>query len=112
MKKEVLKEMGERLSFVRKQHKMTQAELASHLNVSPKHISHIERGEVGISPQLLYQLCNLLECDINYIINGKKADPVLSLLSKGAVDILYTGTEDDISLLNEYLDLFLKTRKK
>ena len=69
-------------------------------------------GEMPTSPQVLYQLCNLLECDINYIINGKKADPVLSLLSKGVVDILYTGTEDDISLLNEYLDLFLKTRKK
>ena len=112
MKKEILKEMGHRLALIRKQHKMTQAELASKLDVSPKHISHIERGEVGISPQSLYQLCNLLECDINYIISGKESDPILSLLSKGAVDILYTGTDEDISLLNEYLDLFLKTRKK
>lgn len=112
MENTLLSSIGKRLAEIRRSHNMTQEVLADHLGVSPKHISHIECGTSSLSLKNFIEFCNLFNCSLDYIILGKKDNSVLSKLPEEISTLLYIGTEQEIQLLNRYLQVYVELCKK
>lgn len=53
--------LGLNISYYRKKKKMTQLKLAELAEVDRSHISAIELGNVGLSSDLIFKLCEVLE---------------------------------------------------
>lgn len=104
--------IGKRISEIRRSRNMTQEVLAEHLNVSPKHISYTERGISSLSLKNLIELCKLFDCSLDFIVLGEKENCALSKLPDEIVNILYTGNESEIKLLNRYLQMYIELTKK
>lgn len=100
--------IGKRIAEIRRSHNVTQEELADHLGVSPKHISHTECGTSSLSLKNLIEFGNIFDCSLDYIIFGKTGNSVLAKLPDKIVDILNTGTEQDIDRLNRYLQIYVE----
>lgn len=56
---------------VRKQHKLSQMELAKKVNVSTPFISEIEKGKKQPSLKTLKKLAAALNCTIDELVNGE-----------------------------------------
>lgn len=50
---------------------MTQEHIANELEVNPSHISNIECGRANPSLTALVKIANILECSVDYFINGE-----------------------------------------
>ena len=64
MKKEysdLYEKFGLNVVYYRKRQKLTQLELAELVNVDRSHISAIELGKVGVSFDVIFKLCEVLE---------------------------------------------------
>lgn len=72
--KQVLWDMGERISARRKELKITQEELADRMDVSIQMISYLEAGRKAIRPENLIKLCNALEVSADYILTGQASN--------------------------------------
>ena len=59
--KDYYAEFGLNVAYYRKKKRLTQAQLAALLHVDRSHISAIEGGNVGVSFDLLFTLCQVLE---------------------------------------------------
>lgn len=112
MDNELLYDIGKRIAEIRQAHKMTQAELSEKLGVSPKHISHTECGTSMLSLKNLIEFCNLFHCSLDYLVFGKQENSVLSKLPDEVANLICTGTEKDIDLLNRYLQFYVELLKK
>ncbi len=99
-------EMGFRIAELRRSHQMTQEQLAELLNVSTKHISHVERGTAKLSLNALVTVSKIFNCSLDYIIMGNKNDPILSRLPKTILDIILSDNDEDISRLMRYLEIY------
>ena len=106
--------VGLRIANLRHSHKMTQDQLAEQLDVSTKHISHVERGCANLSMTALIELCEIFGCSIDYIVFGRENDPILSQIPQTISDILLSDDEEDIACLKKYLEIFseLYNRKR
>lgn len=103
--------IGKRISEIRRSKKITQEKLAELLDVTPKHISHTERGTSSLSLKNLIEFCNIFDCSLDYIIRGKTTDTGLSKLPDGIIEILYSGNENQIKRLNKVLELYIELSK-
>ena len=65
-----LKESGRRIQNLRKQKGLTQGQLAEKLNISMCTIGRIERGEQGLSIDLLIEISVYLGVQTDYILLG------------------------------------------
>lgn len=110
MESNYLVPIGKRIAKIRKAHGMTQETLADKLSVTPKHISHTERGTSNFSISNLIEFCNLFGCSLDYLILGKENN-VLSKLPNEIVEILYHGNDDEINKLSKYLNVYLELTK-
>lgn len=99
--------IGKRICEIRRAHKITQEELAEQLGVSPKHISHTERGTSSLSLKNLINFCTLYNCSLDYIVFGNSNNIALSKLPSEIVDILQKDNEQEISMLNQYLNTYI-----
>lgn len=75
--------LGKNLYYYRKRKKMTQEELAEHLDLSVGFISQLERGIAKPSIDTLSDICDVLECPIGAILeysNSKNSPFLLELL--------------------------------
>ena len=108
MESNVLIPIGKRIAEIRRSHNTTQESLADILGISPKHISHVERGTSSLSLKNLIQFCNTFDCSLDYIIFGKTENTALEKLPKEVVNILYAGTEKEIERLNRYLKIYIE----
>ena len=59
--KPLYEQFGLNIVYYRKRKKLTQLQLAELVDVDRSHISAIELGNVGISFDLLFRLCEVLE---------------------------------------------------
>ncbi|WP_322203368.1 helix-turn-helix domain-containing protein [Acutalibacter intestini] len=64
-------ETGKRIKKLRKEHGVTQEQLACLLDVTDRHIRNIEHGEKNASIDLLVELSDLFGTSLDYIILGK-----------------------------------------
>lgn len=100
--------MGKRIGEIRRANHVTQEKLADMLDVSPKHISHTERGTSSLSLKNLIEFCNIFDCSLDYVILGKTMDSCLSKLPLEIIEILNTGTDAQIKRLNKVLELYIE----
>lgn len=105
-------QIGMRIAEMRRAHKLTQEALAEKLNVTAKHISHVERGCASLSVKALTELSRIFDCSIDYIIFGASADKATALLPDTILEILYSGQQDDIDRLIRYLQIFSELYNK
>ena len=96
--------IGKRISEQRKAKGMTQNELAKKLNVSIKQLSLYENGRVTPNIDMLFKMCEVLDCDFGFIIGDPDYSAPTSLdsaiqervgLSREVMDALHylTGKE-------------------
>lgn len=71
MEKVDLKEIGARISKLRKQRGFTQESLAEQMDVSIQMISNLERGNKAIKIDNLVNLSQILGVTTDYILTGK-----------------------------------------
>lgn len=107
MQDNTLANMGSRIAAVRRAHNVTQETLANQLDVSPKHISHVENSTSCLSLKNLVTFCNLYHCSLDYLVLGKTGNDTLDKLSPEILKILSTGTDHEIERLNKYLQVYV-----
>lgn len=59
--KELYEKFGLNVVFYRKMRKLTQLQLAERADIDRSHISAIELGKVGVSFDVIFKLCEVLE---------------------------------------------------
>ena len=112
MKDDFLIPIGHRIADIRRSNGLTQEALAEVLGVTPKHISHVECGSSSLSWKFLAKFCSLYNVSLDYLVFGKPDNEVLNKLPKKIVEILYTGTANELELLNRYLELYIELSEK
>ena len=75
-------EAGKRIHAARISHGYTRKYLAEQASISPKFLYEIENGKKGFSAQVLYNLCNALEVDCDYIMMGRERTSYTSNLEE------------------------------
>lgn len=65
------KTIGQKIKERRISLGLTQDYIANHLNVNPSHVSNIECGRANPSLTALVKIANLLECSVDYFLNGE-----------------------------------------
>ncbi len=68
------KVIGQRIKTLRKEHLLTQEELAESLNISTEHLSRIETGSYRPSLNLIEKICDILSVDESDLMFGTKND--------------------------------------
>lgn len=58
---ELYTKFGLNIVYYRKLHKLTQLQLAELIDVDRSHISAIELGKVGVSFDVLFKICDVLQ---------------------------------------------------
>ena len=58
---DLYKKFGLNVVYYRKRKRLTQLQLAERINVDRSHISAIELGNVGVSFDVIFKLCEVLE---------------------------------------------------
>ena len=67
--------IGERISNLRKEHNLSQGQLASLLEVSRQAVSKWENDSSSPDTLRLIQLADVLDTDVEYLATGKKSEP-------------------------------------
>ena len=102
-------EIGKRISALRQEQKITQAQLAEKLDISIKHCSEVERGLSCLSLEKLVLLCPILSTDLDYLVRGiDKRNINESNIPAYVYDIFNSNDNNKTELLQEYLLLFKK----
>lgn len=102
-------EIGKRISHLRKEHDMTQEQLAEKLDISIKHCSCVERGTASLSLERFIDLCDILDTNLDYLIRGNAADKN-SKIPPSLIKSFSCATEEELSILKEYWNLYLKIK--
>lgn len=101
--------IGVRIAPLRKQHKMTQEQLAEKLDISIKHCSAVERGLSCLSLEKLIEVSTLFDVSLDYLIK-ESPDCSYDDFPPSIVNILHSKNEAEINLLQEYMKLYTKLR--
>ena len=68
------KDLGARVRTLRREHSLTQEELAEQVGISPSFMGHIERGSRIASLETLVALCNTLKTSPAYLLGASLSD--------------------------------------
>lgn len=84
-----MKESGKRIQELRRDRGMTQTQLAEYVGISSDNLGRIERGQQGVSIDLLIELADFFAVSMDYIVLGRKmkVDAVRSMI-RSAIDTL------------------------
>ena len=109
--------IGSRIAKLRKEHDMTQEQLAERLDISIKHCSAVERGISSLSLEKLVDVSMLFDVTLDFLVkdnslNTASIEYSLTRLPHSITSILTSQDEDEIELLLEYLKLYTKIRNK
>jgi transcriptional regulator with XRE-family HTH domain len=105
--KQLLIEMGNRISKRRKELQLTQEQLAEAMDLSLQSISCIELGKKAIRPENLLNLCHCLNVSSDYILTGVKSANQL----EGIFKKLATLSEDDYKMVESLVEHLQKRIK-
>ncbi|MBD5394199.1 MAG: helix-turn-helix transcriptional regulator [Lachnospiraceae bacterium] len=64
------KDLGSRIRIKRKEHKMSQEELAGKAQLSTQHISNVENARSKIGLEKLVDIANVLDCSLDELACG------------------------------------------
>lgn len=103
--------IGKRISEIRRSHHHTQEMMAEYLDITPKHVSYVERGKSSLSLSNLIEFCNLYNVSLDFVVLGKTENPALNQLPDKIIEILNTGSPKEIKQLNRYLEMYIELTK-
>lgn len=63
------RKLGNRIAYIRRERGLTQAQLAELIDVDPRQISRIERGNIGISFGRILSICGALQVTPAQLMN-------------------------------------------
>lgn len=102
-KKEINVQIGEQVKEAREKTRLTQEQLAEHVNVSPQYVSDLERGVVGVSISTLKRICLSLGVSSDQLLFGlQKEDKFVFWADKCKV-----LTQEQIMILDEIIDKYI-----
>lgn len=104
VKKEINIQIGEQIKFAREQVKLTQEQLAEHIDVSPQYISDLERGVVGISIATLKRACTALGVSSDRILFGQETKDRAFIITEKCRNL----TDSQFSLLADIVGKFVE----
>lgn len=107
----VEKSIGKRIQFFRKKKKLTQQQLAEMIDMSPNHLSAIERGTYGVKLDTLIKIINCLDCRADDIF----ADAITSgykIKSSRLSDELEQLSAEEQSRIFDVVETMIETEKK
>ncbi len=102
-------EIGKKISQLRKEHHMTQEQLAEKLDISIKHCSCVERGMTSLSLERLIDLCNIFDTSLDYLVRGYTAEKS-SKIPPSLIELFSCSDENELSILKEYWHIYLKIK--
>ncbi|MBQ7067094.1 MAG: helix-turn-helix transcriptional regulator [Lachnospiraceae bacterium] len=103
-----MKEIWRRIQERRKKLNLTQQEVYEKLNVSQNHYSRIENGHVGMSFEILLEICEILQVSTDYILTGEIHDTTDSPI----VSLYNSCTFEQQRHILKYVQLFLEYESK
>ena len=112
METDLLFPISKRIAEIRRANNKTQEYVASLLDVSPKHISHVECATSSFSLKHLITFCNHFHCSLDYIVFGTKENIALSRLPEEIIELLHAGNAKEIERLNRYLEIYIELTKQ
>jgi transcriptional regulator with XRE-family HTH domain len=68
-------ELGEKIKTLRKQHGLSQEDLAAQVEINPTHLSRLENGRYQPSIEVLRKLAEVLEVSADYLLSGEGEEP-------------------------------------
>ena len=108
-----LKAIGRRIRFQREQLHYTREELAEKLEVSAKFCADIEYGMKGMSMTTLYNLSEILNLSIDYILKGNNdlriADTENRDIIESVVATLNSCNKIQLGRVEQLLKIFVST---
>lgn len=107
-KAELVPGLGERIQKSRVSAKLTQAELAEKIDVSPQYISDLERSIVGASLNTLIGICKVLSVSSDYLLFGydkESIEPLDTMIKLNALP------EKERLLAEKMVDFMLESSK-
>lgn len=105
-KKKINIEVGNNIQLVREQAGYTQDALSELLDITPNHLSAIERGVSGISLETLQRLCRLLGVSADRIIFGAETEEQeLMAIARQIIDMKPENRKQIQNLLSIILDM-------
>lgn len=107
--------IGSKIATLRKQHGLTQEQLAEKLDISIKHCSAVERGLSCLSLEKLIEVSNLFDVSLDFLlketpITNHAYDCLCDKFPPSIINVMRSGNENEINLLTEYLRLYTKLR--
>lgn len=103
-----MKKIGKRIQERRKELNFTQQEVYERLNISQNHYSRIENGHVGMSFEILLEICDILQVSTDYILTGT----VQTGADSPIVRLFNSCTFEQQRHLLKYAQLFLEYESK
>ena len=101
-------QIGSRIAGIRRSNKVTQEALAEMLDVTPKHISHVENSTSYFSLKQFIKFCEIFNCSFDYLIFGSRENPILAKLPNQIIEILNKNDPVEIDRLNRYLSIYIE----
>lgn len=108
------KEIGYKISYFRKKANLTQQNLADEMELSVSYLGQIERGRTKLSLDRLYQIADILNVDVLFLLGPNKTDNN-SLLNSQISEITNNLPREFISYLSFMLiktDEYFKEQEK
>lgn len=102
--------IGRRIAKLRKDRGMGQLELCGELDVSAKHLSECERGVSMFSLERLLDICEIFDVSLDFLVRGMPTDDAQLNFPPSMVKIFESGDQEEIDLLNDYLNMYGKLR--
>ena len=96
------KDIGKKIAYFRKKAKITQQKLAEEMDLSVSYIGQIERGITKISLERLYQIANILDVDVVFLLAPNDVDNS-NLANAQISEIIKNLTREFISYLSYIL---------
>lgn len=100
--------IGLRISKYRKEHNMTQAELAEKIDLSTTEISNIERGRNGLSFNTLVSLCRVFDICSSELLSGAIKESV----EDNILDLIRQLDKSEREMLYHLLSTYIDNRNK
>lgn len=97
--------IGKRIQQRRKALKFSQGELAEIIDISPTHMSAIERGVQHPSIYTLLRLCEVLKSTPDYFLLGNVRS---KHIAQNIIDKLYLCDDDKLDILNKIINAIIE----
>lgn len=108
MKKNLNVEIGKRIRSARECAGMTREELAERIDVTPRFVADVERGNVGISVPTLIGICEALHISSDTLLWGQTSNACIDERLK-LVDVAYIPfIEKSVQAQLDLIDTFTK----